>query len=190
MAYSDYGGYAYRDGVRVIERSDAVLSPEGIKSTPGAWPGWTLPEGRSGNCYHVLLGDGPIFVSLYKQSSLGVHRLSEQLSLLDIVTTPDVAVEEYEHDGKTVRYINDDHFTATEDPCEFEIDGHRITVYWLVEDNHYQYVRLVQPDGVVWTGVAHVCDVVHGRRGPGPKILKKLGLRKEVVTITSYVKGA
>ncbi len=35
MAYSDYGGFGYRNGEKVIERSDAVLTPEGMKSTPG-----------------------------------------------------------------------------------------------------------------------------------------------------------
>ena len=29
MAYSDYGGYAYRNGKRVEARSDATISPEG-----------------------------------------------------------------------------------------------------------------------------------------------------------------
>ena len=32
------------------------------------------------------------------------------------------------------------------------VDGHRTTVYFREEDNHYQYVELLQPDGVVWHG--------------------------------------
>ncbi|VTR95113.1 unnamed protein product [Gemmata massiliana] len=51
MASSDYGGYAYRNGRRVEEWSDAVLSPDGIQSTPGGWPGWTIEAARSGGSY-------------------------------------------------------------------------------------------------------------------------------------------
>ena len=153
MAYSDYGGYAYRNGQRVEERSDAVLSPEGIKSTPGMWPGWTIEAGRSGGSYHALLGDGPIFISLYKQSSLGIHRLGEQLSLPDYAANlPDGVLKEMEWDGKPYRYIDTDHFKASQEPCRFNVDGHIVEVYWLEDDNHYQYARLQQPDGTVWHG--------------------------------------
>jgi hypothetical protein len=37
MAYSDYGGYAYRNGKRVTERSDATITPDGdAYGTPGS----------------------------------------------------------------------------------------------------------------------------------------------------------
>ena len=39
MAYSDYGGYGYKNGERVEDRSDAVISPE-VTSIPGMYPGW------------------------------------------------------------------------------------------------------------------------------------------------------
>lgn len=152
MAYSDYGGYGYRNGRRVDERSDAVLSPEGLKSTPGAWPGWTLSEGRTGGSYHVILGDGPIFVSLYKQSSLGIHRLSDRLEEADYLVDPQPGdVTDTEWNGKRSKYINDDNFDENR-PAIFLVDGIKITVYWIWEDNHYQYVKMEQPDGTVWTG--------------------------------------
>lgn len=153
MAYSDYGGYAYRNGERLEDRSDVVLSPEGIKSTPGQWPGWTLPEGRCGGSYHVLLGDGPIFVGLYKQSGMSIHRLGEEIEPADLMLdSPDGAVSIGEWDGKPYRYINSDHFIAEGVPCVLFVDGCRIDVHWLVSDNHYQFVRLEQPDGTVWHG--------------------------------------
>jgi hypothetical protein len=41
MAYSDYGGYAYRNGKRVEDRSDATISPDGdVFGSPGIWPGF------------------------------------------------------------------------------------------------------------------------------------------------------
>ncbi|NEV75614.1 hypothetical protein DYI24_00790 [Rhodopseudomonas sp. BR0C11] len=149
MAYSDYGGYAYRNGERQEDRSDAVLSPDGIKSTPGMWPGWVMAEGRNGNSFHVILGDGPIFVSLYKQSHIAISRLGQSLNLIEIMTDkPEGAIAS--HDG--IEYISHDWFIEREKPCTFRVDGHLITVFWTVEDNYYQYVRLEQPDGTVWTG--------------------------------------
>lgn len=150
MAYSDYGGYAYRNGERVEKRSDVVLSPEGIESTPGQWPGWTIEAGRNGGSYHALLGDGPIFVGLYKQSSLSIRRGMDELELIDCLDgdTREDAIVTY----GAVRYIDEDVFTSSGDPCLFEVDSHKITVYWRITDNHYQYVRLEQPDGTVWTG--------------------------------------
>lgn len=150
MAYSDYGGYAYRNGERVPERSDAVLSPSGIKSTPGAWPGWTIEEGRNGGSYHVILGDGPIFVGLYKQSSLTICRCMDEVPLLDCaIELPEGAIWEALDE---TRYLNEDHFKTTEEIARFEVDGHVIEAAFRIEDNHYQYVRLTQPDGTVWTG--------------------------------------
>ena len=89
MAYSDYGGYAFLNGERVIERSDAVLD-EVYHTLPGSHPGistvlqlenegktaaeiadilerrYEVPNG------HVVLGDDTIYVGLYKQDVGGV----------------------------------------------------------------------------------------------------------------------
>lgn len=148
MAYSDYGGFAYRNGQRAEERSDAVFSTEGLQSTPGSWPGWTIPEGRNGKSYHVILGDGPVHVCLYKQSSLTIKRNGDDVDLISACTVSDVPVQTY---GEG-RWLDTDHFKKTEERCSFEVDGHQIEVFWREEDNHYQYVRLTQPDGIVWTG--------------------------------------
>lgn len=150
MAYSDYGGNAYRNNVRVPERSDAVLTPDGIKATPGMWPGWVLPEGRSGESHHALLGDGPIFVGLYKQSTLRIYRLGQELSQDGIIVTP-VAPDGF-HEWGGRKYVNSTPFVNVDAPVAFEVDGHRLEVYWTNEDNYYIYARLMQPDGTVWTG--------------------------------------
>jgi len=166
MAYSDYGGYAYKNGERIEERSDAVLSPEGIKSTPGQWPGWTLEEGRSGGSYHVLLGDGPIFLSLYKQSSLGVHRLGETVDW-EVAAGRDYPdairnwTQMYDHSQQPSKlldvpivqsYFDTGWFAGNGMPLELDIDGCKITAYFVDEENHYMFVRLEQPDGNIWTG--------------------------------------
>ena len=153
MAYSDYGGFGYRNGEKVIERSDAVLTPDGMKSTPGQWPGWTLPEGRHGDSFHVVLGDGPIFVCLYKQSWFEIHRLGEELQPNDFIVDPKPEYfTKYLNDATGKPYINTEHFRDSEEPCTFLVDGHRITFFWVESDNHYQFCKVEQPDGTVWTG--------------------------------------
>ena len=162
MAYSDYGGYAYRNGTRVVERSDATITPEGdTYGTPGSYPGFALmaqgvsheevvkrmhwPNG------HAVLGDGPIYIVLYKQSSLLIHRGPERLDEVALLKT-DAAIKRWEYNGESGRYVDTEKFKESEAPCHFEVDGWKITVYWREEDNHYQYVRVEQPDGNVWHG--------------------------------------
>jgi hypothetical protein len=163
MAYSDYGGYAYRNGVRVEERSDAQITDKGDTfGSPGMWPGFAAyaiggkeeyEKRREWPSGHAILGDGPIYAVLYKQSYLMIHRGPERLEVVDLLKdAPPEAVSSYEHEGETTRYLNTDHFKETEDLAVFEVDGVRIEVYFREEDNHYMYVRLIQPDGVVWTG--------------------------------------
>lgn len=139
MAYSDYGGYAYRNGVRVIERSDATITPEGDTfGTPGMWPGFGMiadgvpheevtkriewPHG------HSLLGDGPIYVLLRKQWG-AVYKGPKMIADAD-------------------RDFGED----SEKHTQFEIDGHTIEIVNTYEDNYYVYAKLVQPDGTTWHG--------------------------------------
>jgi hypothetical protein len=131
MAYSDYGGRVFRNGERVDARCDATLSATGrVESTPGQWPGFTLPLGMDDACYHALLGDGPLLVGLYKQSTFSIyHGLQE------------VATEDNEVD-----------FSDGEPHVVYDQDGYRVEIAIREEDNHYIYCRLTQPDGAVWTG--------------------------------------
>lgn len=143
MAYSDYGGYAYRNGVRVVERSDATITPEGdTYGTPGSYPGFALLaagvpadevrqriEWPSG---HAVLGDGPIYVVLRKQWAT-VYRGPEKLASLDRDWG-----EGADEDGDQRK--------------RFEVDGCVVEAELAHEDNYYAYVRLTQPDGTVWHG--------------------------------------
>lgn len=165
MAYSDYGGYGYRNGERVIERSDCTITPEGDTfGTPGSWPGFAMIaagmpqdevkkrlEWPSG---HVVLGDGPIYVVLRKQSYVGIYRGPEPLNMPDLMKCDDPdAIETWKDKaGKAHKYVNNDYFLDRDIPCVFEVDGCKVEVVWTYEDNYYQYVRLTQSDGVIWTG--------------------------------------
>ena len=114
MAYSDYGGYAYLNGIHITERSDTSIKIDSTTEIDG----------------HVVLGDGPIYVVLYKQSVI-IYRGGEQL--------------------KTFSYpldITDDHVIN-----EFlNIDHHDISIYLTYEDNYYVYAKLEQPNGNTWYG--------------------------------------
>lgn len=163
MAYSDYGGYAYRNGVRIEDRSDCTISPEGDTfGSPGMWPGFAAYAVGGKDEYerrqkwpsgHAVLGDGPVYVVLYKQSYTTMHRGPEELEMVDLLSdAPAEAVLSYEHEGKTRRYINTDHFKESEGVCTFKVDGYTLEVFYREEDNHYQYARFTQPDGTVWHG--------------------------------------
>lgn len=164
MAYSDYGGYAYKNGVRVKERSDCQISPQGdIFGKPGIYPGFVnYIEGGKDKfesrlewpAGHVILGDGPIFVMLYKQNYLSIYRGPLKLDETSLLTTArKEAIKTWEDsNGEEFRYVDTDHFNSTEDPCTFEINGYKITVYWRLKDNYYQYAQIEQPDRNVWHG--------------------------------------
>lgn len=149
MAYSDYGGYAYRNGERIEARSDAVLTPEGLKSTPGAWPGWSLPEGRDCESYHVILGDGPVFVGLHKQSTFSVYFAGDEVDVsAELVAKYPDCKEEF--GGR--EHANYGYFRERDETAEIDLPGgRRLEIYWTEDDNFYIYARLTEPDAV-WTG--------------------------------------
>ena len=114
MTYSDYGGYAYLNGIHITERSDTSIKIDSTTEIDG----------------HVVLGDGPIYVVLYKQSVI-IYRGGEQLKTfsypLDI--TDDCVINEF-----------------------LNIDHHNISIYLTYEDNYYVYAKLEQPNGNTWYG--------------------------------------
>ncbi len=161
MAYSDYGGYAYRNGERVLERSDWTLTPDGGFGTPGSWPGFALiaagrPEAEVRELvnrphFHAALGDGPLYVGLYKQSTVQLYLGMDQGDLDPLVRAkyPDAVKPWTFREGD---YVDDDYFRDKDIPCVVEVDGHTLSIRHTHEDNYYVYAELRQPDGVVWHG--------------------------------------
>ena len=159
MAYGDYGGYAFRNGERVRERSDYTIMTDGTGFVAaGCHPGLTAlvqghPRAREiGHSphYHAVLGDGPIMVGLYKQSTVRLHRGYDELSLVPLCSRK-LRTEEV-HIYMGIVYPNSEPFLERDEPALFDIEGHRLEVRWQQEDNRYVYARLTQPDGTVWTG--------------------------------------
>ena len=161
MAYSDYGGYGYKNSVRVEERSDAVINPN-IETIPGTYPGFAAAiQGMSRDKFneirggspngHVVIGDDPIYVGLYKQSTVMLWFKGTSLSLLDYADNLDPKfISEY--DGE--KYI--DTITLSEENdmiIHFKLpDGYDLEVKWTSEPNYYVFARLATPDGDVWHG--------------------------------------
>ena len=104
---------------------------------------------------HVVIGDEPVYVGLYKQSTVTLWYQDQQLPLVDFAVELD-AKYIGEYDGR--KYI--DTFAITDDPQNknpgpviFELpDGHELQVKWVVEDNYYVYARLQMPSGDIWHG--------------------------------------
>lgn len=161
MAYSDYGGYVFRNGVRIEERSDWTLTADGGFGTPGIWPGWALLlSGVSrdetlkvleGPTFHAALGTGPIYVGLRKQSLAGIWRATEKLDELDLLAEESQSGKFF-HEWEGKRYLDSDYFKASDLPCLFCVDGVKIEVRFTEEDNYYIYARVEEPDGTIWCG--------------------------------------
>ena len=149
MAYSDYGGYAYKNGERVVERSDAAITADMAVGTPGMYPGFSQ-ELRECPMGHAILGSGPIYVLLYKQSSIGVYRNQEHIELLQIAVDP--LTVSWEVDGKVATWIDDDEYRDSGKILTARVDGVTIFIRWIEDDNYYVNVALIEPDGTEWMG--------------------------------------
>ena len=161
MAYSDYGGYGYRNGHRVVERSDAVIT-DTFESVPGMYPGFAaILQGVNPNETnrhehpngHVVLGDGPLYVGLYKQSNvwawLGDRRLGSSIHNVPVDLGHNLPQEFMREWGfENGDFADSGHM----EPVEFRLPGGRLFVAWRQTDNLYQLARLEQDDGTVWTG--------------------------------------
>ena len=94
------------------------------------------------------MGDLSIQVELCKASHVLIYRdgkrLDETLFLSN--DTPPEAFWDFE--GRQA--LDADYYRESEECCVFEIDDHRLEVFFTDEDNYYVYAKLVQPDGKVW----------------------------------------
>lgn len=157
MAYSDYGGYAYKNGKRVKRRSDAVLTSTGIKSTPGAWPGFSIPLEAldSMQCFHVLLGNQDLLVGLYKSSHVQIILRGARVRAADfLIKQAKRGMRGWYKDDKNWRcyYLRPEYFAENKEPCYLSIEGIKIEIRWVADEKgHCQYVRAEIP-GEIWCG--------------------------------------
>lgn len=155
MAYSDYGGYSYRNGVLMRDWCDTIIGHEQSSDPTKHWPMFFGRDRADAPAVHVSLGDQEVRVGLYKQSMLYLYENGRRLDPLMVLDdTSKAAVPEYEeqYDKGEPPYLCISAFRDTRVPALFHIRDYRIECYWEVTDNFYQYCRLTQPDGTIWTG--------------------------------------
>lgn len=164
MAFMSYGGRVYRNGIRRDDRCNATIPDQGKPwGTPGEYPafaavadGATMQEAKAIMHMphgHALLGDGPIYAMLYKQQDVRIYRGQTRLDECALIQNPPPeAFFVWVEGGKQRRQIESNYYVENNTPCVMEIDGHRLEVFFLYEDNYYQYARFTQPDGTVWHG--------------------------------------
>ncbi len=168
MAYSDYGGYAFRNGRRIVDRSDAVLTDRAF-TVPGTYPGFAFAaqgigaeegyklrnESPNG---HVVLGDGRLHVGLYKSYAVTAWLDGREIDLLSHgVDLPEALIARENSEGKPIapalNPVDWAEGNVDREVAAFAFpDGSRLEVLWVEEDNLYIYARLAQPDGTVWAG--------------------------------------
>ena len=160
MAYGDYGGYAYRNGIRVDERSDYVDTGRStVKSVPGTYPEVVfadqgLSTQQAAELYedspngHAVLGEPPLLVGLYKQMTTRAWMGRREIVLARHVQNLDKAY--ITRDCLKVHEIVE---SGREEPVRFALPGGAtLYVVWEETDNQYQYARLELSDTTVWTG--------------------------------------
>lgn len=174
MGYSGYGGVGFRDGERIPTLSDVVLTP-GMDNLgrPGSIP--AVPAGMDPATYesllklsirgHVVLGAGPVFLSLYKRDYFYIHVLGDDGIFREIdkfglvslgVNLPEDLID-VDEDGPEAGLpkFNDWRLTDMDGHdgiVRFEVDGHVIEVRMMRDRGYALHARLIQPDGVVWSG--------------------------------------
>lgn len=135
MAYSDYGGFAFLNGERERSREDCMVPINGgdVFSASGMWPGFLLvlkgktPEEiekmrNTSIDGHVVLGDGPVFVRMYKQGA-SVFFAGVRVDSLS---------------GDEQRHVMP--------------DGSIVNIKVVEDQNYTAYARIVHPSGRVWSG--------------------------------------
>lgn len=157
MAYSDYGGLAYKNKELRTDHCDVILFSEGDPDPKKHYP-YFFGENRDGKFpnAHVSLGDQDMRVMLYKQSWFEIWYKGEKLDPFELLTTGSKrAVKDFETDYKDDNdkpYFNSDAFLEKEKKAIFKFKKYKIELFWEHTDNYYIYGKLTQPDKSVWIG--------------------------------------
>lgn len=155
MGYSQYGGMGYRNGAHVPAASDALITADLVNhGTPGGFPAKDVDE-KDGRAVggHVVIGDGPVLVSLYKHTLLVHLVVGDRFQELDLATIgvdlPEEVVIVFD-DGTSI--LSQDRLVEGTDTLRFEVAGHVIEYRMIAHYRWVQHARITQPDGTVWTG--------------------------------------
>jgi len=154
MSSNDYGGYAYRNGVKILDRSDVTLGAVKLQN-PDLWGNVEIPQNSQepyhhGVTYrfHLLLGDGPVYLSFVKHYP-GLYNLNQFVNLPSRVDRP---WRPGLWGGTT--YIDIAHGFENTKRFIHKFEGYKITIHFLYDPYPYAYAQLEQPDGTIWAGFA------------------------------------
>jgi len=159
MAYSGYGGRAYRNGVFVATASDVLLTPDmDGHRTQGGLPSAALAtavddDPTTAVYGHVVIGDGPVFVTMLK-NMLNVHLLADgafhdiDLRLIGKDLADGVMLDL--NDGTCM--IEAKALADSDRTLRFEIDGHVVEYRVIAHPRLVHHARITHPDGTAWTG--------------------------------------
>lgn len=173
MGYSEYGGVGFRDGKRIPALSDVVLTPD-LRNlgTPGCIP--QSPDGMDDATYeallpqslkaHVVLGAGPVFVSIHKRDYFYIHILEngafreiDQFELVSAgIALPEdlIVIDEDGPDAGRARFdgwrLSD--MDGHEGIVRFRVADHIVEVRMMRQRGYALHARLIQPDGIIWSG--------------------------------------
>jgi len=112
MAYSDYGAFVYKDGIRRTDREDVAVFNDDDKDHPSAYRIFAnirrnrkkYPDGNPPwheHSHHAVLGDGPVRLCGYKSTAELFH-LADDGTVTDVDLAP-FQVDAAGFDGDTHR---------------------------------------------------------------------------------------
>ncbi|MFW6015274.1 MAG: hypothetical protein ACOCRK_02405 [bacterium] len=150
MAYSNWGGHAYKNGKKIIERSDCQLSGKEIQSTPGIYPGFI--HGLDNRSFHVIMGDQDLLIGLYKVDILFIYE-DCQKEIIDIIDRDrySYCIDETKIDNETIEFFNKDKFTY-DNILDINYKGHNIQIVWHDDPCEYVTVKMLQNNKDIWIG--------------------------------------
>ena len=93
--------------------------------------------------FHAILGYGPVQIGMYKQTYTELLKDKKKVSFSEI---PDIKL--WEQSDR----IDDDWYKENKEFVDFYFDGYKISIWYEETDNYYQYAKMIEPDGTVWTG--------------------------------------
>ena len=143
MAYSDYGAFVWKNGVRREDKEDVALfatdeetfgtSSENIPSGARIWAS-LLHRKKSGelsnwitSIHHGIMGDGDIRVMCHKQGLPQIYEATEDG--INEIQFKDADIHWYDYN-----------------PIDYEYKGYKFHF----ESNKPYYAEMIEPDGTKW----------------------------------------
>lgn len=107
-----------------------------------------------------MLGDGPVYIALYKVHSVQIVKDNQEIDLAQLMLDCGHTVKcaKDEETGKLEYWVDPDEFIKWDSPCDLKFENYKIEIRWIEKRrNNFLYVQLEQPNGDVWHGWTGMC---------------------------------